>query len=1402
MSQIIAAPAVSNNPSDAENKSYDSFRFAPKPVGILAEPSRAFLDNARPLVANGYAGIPVSLFDKTPQTPGPLLTAGFVAGQVREGYGWPEQAWENGPYFFPLRGWPKITADDLAKGGRLHDDFEKWHRRASAEFAGVGVVHSSEFIAIDLDTRDPEVIATARALLDALPGLSVERVGSKGFARYYRVADGGVAKRQIKSTSHGDGLIIDILGDGSFSVIPPSHHIGAGRRYEWTGDSTLLDTPLDELQEITLDQIEAFIDLIIPLADRRADTRRSSGEYDDYEPGDSFDRDLNRAALQDLDRWVPEAMGDEAYPDSKGFRGRAFWRGVGNFNVGITPAGIVDHGDGRGYTPIGLVKVACGFAHDDYDGARQWLADRLGIETPYRRALRGIADMPACSVKIGSRWILDIPAGGVGEPVLRRVDESPGVVDAVENAAGDVESADIVESFVEGDNDAVLQVTDLVRESVMEIVAKAKGGKDKKREAAVATKQRAIDFNSRASDLRDRIKETIAKIEKAEIAVKHIESNLTGDDLADNHALAAARDALAEKKADLRELIKVRGIAIDNARDANRAFLAVKPEVRILSVYQGQGKSRSLIKSALPDLLAGGQKVLCMASSLDLVREQAADFREVVGDNFNSVIIYGMDAHYPSVDGQKGRPMCARHKEAKAIADAGLNASELCTSDGRVCEFAHACPIYQARLQAAEADVCFAASANAFVNSPGLKDFHPHAIFIDESFTGFGRADPVEVSIADLMAFSDPAAPADLEEGSDEEEQARHARRVRRHARRVELLSMARDLLADLVKHQASRGSDYHECKDDRGRRVSPLQIPIGALDDGNVGKLKRLEELFRILRWVGGFQLKTRVRGLVSPAMSREQIEAVIATGAGREAKLARARIALASEGIRSCRMVRTVNERVHVIDDNTLRIMPTSSINDRYLKPGPEMVEHIVVANGTPEARHLIEQAFTYQRRKHSVGPHIVEEIECPRAPAARTFSACQYKNHPLKSAKKMGRYGKQNATTKNLGAHNRRDSVAFIMQQIEQHAAGDPTKCVVVASEQTRKFLKDVLPEGVAFLERQKAIGVNAFSDFRLLVYIDADSPPHAVRERLMREVGEWIGPEHYEKGADGVWRLIKPEWQEHAERIKRSLAQQCLERLRTRWVKPGGIKQHAVIISEVDGILPDDEISVVDWHKEARDETRSLERSSQLKNELSRMLCHGIFTRNQRTMAGFWGRDFSVEELRELVTLLDLKWGELVYNNSIAPQPTLDSVEYRHAGAHRWSVAYGYGDVKALISNAFDGAVEFKDEAKETQIELVTDCELVTSELVTPVFTTPANLMAADPDRFSTISAAKMHLQRNPPARPDGWVEVVVTLEGRGQRAGAVYVPAGLGRIEVVNAVEAVTGRKLKAITAVG
>jgi hypothetical protein len=856
----IATDAGNGNPSVAEDESFDSTGIdllrsaetdrqfltilemnfgihlpATKPARLSElQPAGAYHIYAERILENGFPCTPVHSLSKLPCRPkifgvGSLLNRAAIiddlAWCIREGRAFSDVivdgVWFGGPRTMGLPGWPELTVERLQAGGDKHADFKRWLAGCATpggRYLGIGVVTSSTFIAIDVDVDDPEKLESVRALMDKLPGVQVERIGRKGFARFFVMAGDERAATKLFGG-------IDILA-GAFCVIPPSYHSGLNGNYRWTTERTLLDTHRDELPRITMAQIAEIVEIIAPgavEADRVKAERRA--EYDDRD--DDFGKELHTAALFDPS-WVFDLSGvhDVIWKRGGGVQGVNAMRESGSGkplskrkrNLHVDAGGIVDFGKpgDRGFSAIGLVMESEGLS---YREAEAWLADRLGIETPYQRALRGIADMPACSVRIGKAWILDIPAGGVGQTVLRRyVEPEP-------------EEIPVEEIPVEVDNAEAIRASALVREAVMQIADKAKRGKGEKRKAAVAIKENIVGHNLTAANLRTQIKEKIAEIEKGEIAVKYIEDNLTGNDHEDDNMLTGERDDVREERQTLRELIEARDKALEDARKAQKALIAVKPDVRILSVYQGQGKTTSWIKCALPDMLEDDQRVLCMASSLDLVREQAADFRSVVGDRFNSAIIYGMDAHHPATVGEdgkevKGRPMCARHKEAKDIANAGLNASELCTSGGRVCEFASACPIYQARLQAAEADVVFAASANLFVNSPGLKDFNPHTIFVDESFTGFGRADPVEVSISDLMSFNDPAAPADLEEGANEEEQAKHTRRMKRHDRRVELFSQARDLLVELVEHQEQRGGDYHECEDDRGRKVSPAPDP------------------------------------------------------------------------------------------------------------------------------------------------------------------------------------------------------------------------------------------------------------------------------------------------------------------------------------------------------------------------------------------------------------------------------------------------------------------------------------------------------------------------------------------------------------------------------------------------
>lgn len=90
---------------------------------------------------------------------------------------------------------------------------------------------ASGVIGLDLDTTDPEVL---ELILPYLPQSPVEKVGSKGWTRFFRFT--GEHPQVLKF--NGD-VVIEILGTGKKTTIPPSIHHKIGQPYKWTGKSLL-----------------------------------------------------------------------------------------------------------------------------------------------------------------------------------------------------------------------------------------------------------------------------------------------------------------------------------------------------------------------------------------------------------------------------------------------------------------------------------------------------------------------------------------------------------------------------------------------------------------------------------------------------------------------------------------------------------------------------------------------------------------------------------------------------------------------------------------------------------------------------------------------------------------------------------------------------------------------------------------------------------------------------------------------------------------------------------------------------------------------------------------------------------------------------------------------------------
>lgn len=263
-----------------------------------------------------------------------------------------------------------------AYGDRLPTEIELRLWRAWPD-AGVCLVLDRTIKVVDIDTDDPEIRA---ALLSALPDSPVKKRGAKGFSAFYR----GSPEITARSFNLGGDRVLDLLAYGKQTVIPPTVHPDTGKSYFWTeGSDTLLETDPKSLPILPGD-----------IADRIASALEPFGYVQPIEgdvvfgDSDTAWREVNDAAMVDLDAWVPHLGLPRLRRSGGGYRAVAAYRPSGsgkplekrNLHLSIHRSGIKDWGDNdRSYTPIDLIMVMnlCAFG-DAFD----WLRDKLGIKPP------------------------------------------------------------------------------------------------------------------------------------------------------------------------------------------------------------------------------------------------------------------------------------------------------------------------------------------------------------------------------------------------------------------------------------------------------------------------------------------------------------------------------------------------------------------------------------------------------------------------------------------------------------------------------------------------------------------------------------------------------------------------------------------------------------------------------------------------------------------------------------------------------------------------------------------------------------------------------------------------------------------------------------------------------------
>jgi hypothetical protein len=243
--------------------------------------------------------------------------------------------------------------------------------------ANIGALMGGAVVALDYDHDD-----AALAICEVFPDSPVNKVGERGWTSFYRVE----SAIPCEDFYNEDGeLVLQILGAGKQTVLPPSIHPKTKAPYRWTNGHSLYDTPVESLPLLPPDYRERILKLGFqttrpskPKPDKRLNAS------DQGEPDGPY-AELNQVAIRDLAKWVPQLniyklrrrVGRFA-----NYEGVAQWRESTTgrpleeraLNLKISGAGIRDFGDGRGYSPIDLVMAARASSKAE---AFCWLEEKL-----------------------------------------------------------------------------------------------------------------------------------------------------------------------------------------------------------------------------------------------------------------------------------------------------------------------------------------------------------------------------------------------------------------------------------------------------------------------------------------------------------------------------------------------------------------------------------------------------------------------------------------------------------------------------------------------------------------------------------------------------------------------------------------------------------------------------------------------------------------------------------------------------------------------------------------------------------------------------------------------------------------------------------------------------------------
>jgi hypothetical protein len=304
----------------------------------------AYAEYGARLIERGYAAIPI--------IPGTKRPGFFCAGMWIGLTNWQAKFVNRLPSIEELTGW-------------------------AAGDPGIGIVTgppSQGTVGAEIDTDDAAISAALRSVL---PPTSAKKTGAKGETLFYY----GPEIKESRSWDIAGKRVFDLIGPGRQTVLPPTVHPDTKEPYRWSGPDALEDVAPQELPELGPDIVEKISAVLRPFGyepptERAAGNGAGNGD-------DTPHRQLNEAALAELDAWIPALGLYRCRRTKRGYEAVPIWRPSStgrepekrHLNLKIVPEGIRDFGANQGYTPLDLVMAACGC---DLDTAFGFLASRLG----------------------------------------------------------------------------------------------------------------------------------------------------------------------------------------------------------------------------------------------------------------------------------------------------------------------------------------------------------------------------------------------------------------------------------------------------------------------------------------------------------------------------------------------------------------------------------------------------------------------------------------------------------------------------------------------------------------------------------------------------------------------------------------------------------------------------------------------------------------------------------------------------------------------------------------------------------------------------------------------------------------------------------------------------------------